>query len=515
MKKRPIIGNFIDNLFNYVIINLEYKVTVGKWDVFMQKENRRITKRVRNLVVISVLSAILLTVATYAWFIGMRTVNVSSFDVEIATTDSLLLSLDGATWGTTVAISEDTLSEVSYEGNTNNWGGRGLIPMSSIGAMDTGASRMKLFEKASLTPTKGGYRLMASRVHNYEQGNPEQSGYVTFDLFVKNFTGTQYIKDLNILDEESIYLTVDSKVKVATGGVEDTGIENSVRVAFAQIGRVIGTTTDASVITGISCTGDTNVTGLCRTAQIWEPNDTDHVQNAISWYETSCLARTAADVTDPESYSGSCGQVIDGLAYPTYSVDSDILSSDNVDVYDGAAYNKYAPAEPVLTSYDYFTDTEKLLTGVNRPEFMSLAPNSITKVRVYIYLEGQDVDNYDFAAIGKKISIAFGFTKDRFTEDDINYNGPDLNQGTGPNGSDLTAPVITLTGDSIMTLTKGTAFVDPGATATDNIDPDLTASIVATGTVNINVPGTYRVTYTVVDAAGNVATKTRAVIVQN
>ena len=59
-----------------------------------------------------------------------------------------------------------------------------------------------------------------------------------------------------------------------------------------------------------------------------------------------------------------------------------------------------------------------------RKEFMSLAPNSITKVRVYIYLEGQDIDNYDFAQIGKAISINFGFTKQRFTEDDIDYNGP-------------------------------------------------------------------------------------------
>ena len=63
-------------------------------------------------------------------------------------------------------------------------------------------------------------------------------------------------------------------------------------------------------------------------------------------------------------------------------------------------------------------------TGVNRPEFMSLAPNSITKVRVYVYLEGQDVDNYDFASLGKQIKVSFGFTKERFFDTDINYDGP-------------------------------------------------------------------------------------------
>jgi hypothetical protein len=66
----------------------------------------------------------------------------------------------------------------------------------------------------------------------------------------------------------------------------------------------------------------------------------------------------------------------------------------------------------------------KNLTGTSRPTFMTLAPNSITKVRVYIWIEGQDIDNYDFASLGKKISVNFGFTKERYTEDDIHYEGP-------------------------------------------------------------------------------------------
>ena len=58
---------------------------------------------------------------------------------------------------------------------------------------------------------------------------------------------------------------------------------------------------------------------------------------------------------------------------------------------------------------------------------MTLAPNSITKLRVYIYIEGQDIDNYDFASLGKQISVNFGFTKERYTEEDVNYVGPSTN----------------------------------------------------------------------------------------
>ena len=401
----------------------------------MPKENKKRIRRVRNLIIICALTAIVLSVSTYAWFIGMQTVNVNSFDVKIAATNSLLLSLNGEDWSTEVDISESTLNNVSYAGHTNNWGGPGLIPMSSVGNMDATVSRMKLFEKASLATTKGGWRLLASRVANYTgtyytTNAIEQDGYVVFDLFVRNFSGNQYIADLDLLDEEDIYLTTDSTVKVSAAGVANTGIENSVRVAFTQIGRVSGVVTDPDVITGITCSSDaTNgVTGICRNAQIWEPNDTAHVNNAISWYTTSCLKRTGSVVTNDSSYSGNCYAVENGKSYPTYAVTDDIAHDDNIDIYDGASYNSYTKSS-LLYSYPYFTDTMKNLTGTNRPTFMKLAPNSITKLRIYIYLEGQDVDNYDYASIGKQITVNFGFTKERYVESDINYNGPTLTPG--------------------------------------------------------------------------------------
>ena len=64
-----------------------------------------------------------------------------------------------------------------------------------------------------------------------------------------------------------------------------------------------------------------------------------------------------------------------------------------------------------LVEYDYFTDTEKLKRGMDRPEFMTLAPNSITKVRVYIWLEGQDVDCINYASHGGGVTVNIGLVK--------------------------------------------------------------------------------------------------------
>lgn len=80
--------------------------------------------------------------------------------------------------------------------------------------------------------------------------------------------------------------------------------------------------------------------------------------------------------------------------------------------------------------------------------------------------------------------------------------------------SDTIRPVITRTGNATMALVQGSSFVDPGATATDNIDGNITNRIVKTGTVNTAVVGNYTLRYDVSDNAGNAAISvTRAVTV--
>jgi len=80
-------------------------------------------------------------------------------------------------------------------------------------------------------------------------------------------------------------------------------------------------------------------------------------------------------------------------------------------------------------------------------------------------------------------------------------------------GPDTVPPVITLNGDNPMTLTVGDTFSEPGYTATDNIDGNITANVDVTGSVDTSVPGTYTVNYSVTDSAGNTANVDRVVVV--
>ncbi|MDH3431990.1 MAG: glycosyl hydrolase [Gammaproteobacteria bacterium] len=82
---------------------------------------------------------------------------------------------------------------------------------------------------------------------------------------------------------------------------------------------------------------------------------------------------------------------------------------------------------------------------------------------------------------------------------------------SGDQGSpDRTAPVISINGASTVNHEQGTPYSDPGATATDAVDGSV--SVATTGSVGTDA-GTYTLTYTATDRAGNTATATRAVIV--
>ena len=80
---------------------------------------------------------------------------------------------------------------------------------------------------------------------------------------------------------------------------------------------------------------------------------------------------------------------------------------------------------------------------------------------------------------------------------------------------DTTAPEIILNGDASITITQGDEYTDLGASASDDIDGDITANVTTVGGVDIFTVGTYTFSYNVSDNAGNVAAEvTRTIIVE-
>ena len=109
-----------------------------------------------------------------------------------------------------------------------------------------------------------------------------------------------------------------------------------------------------------------------------------------------------------------------------------------------------------------------------------------------------------------------------FVDDDSVVNGNGFpaggaGAGNGDFGSgdeiriDRTAPVITVLGDNPAVVEVGAVYADPGATAQDDVDGDLTSALVVVNPVDTAQAGEQVVAYTVGDTAGNVTTITRTV----
>ena len=80
------------------------------------------------------------------------------------------------------------------------------------------------------------------------------------------------------------------------------------------------------------------------------------------------------------------------------------------------------------------------------------------------------------------------------------------------NANDITSPELRLQGDPNIILAVGTEFEDPGYEVTDDYDGDITNKVSRSGNVDISKAGTYTITYSVEDSAGNTTSKERKIV---
>ena len=392
----------------------------------MNKKSGRKKRKVFLLIIVTAITAIVLIVETYAWFVGLSTVNTNSFNINVSSDSGLEVSLNGQYWvsgDSKLTISSSTIAShttcnnasCGYNGNTNSWPAGGLRPLSSSGRLDTTTGRLIFYEKSSLSATSGGYRIVASQVDNSSQ---EVDGYVAFDLFIRNGTGTSYTNSYASGTAENVYLKKNPTATI-DGGTGNHGAANSLRIGFFEIAGMKSNGASVSDIQGLSCsTTGTNKIKICPSGgsnnssywNVWEPNHDNHTSEVVSYFNSLCKKRNS----DGSYSSAVCSQINTTSTITTYSINRDISSSDNVDIYDGL--NNFSGTiatsnAPLVTSNSYKSPTGNY-TQSN--QLLLLAGNSVTKVRVYIWLEGQDIDNYDLITKNTNVKISFGLTKDRY-----------------------------------------------------------------------------------------------------
>ena len=183
------------------------------------------------------------------------------------------------------------------------------------------------------------------------------------------------------------------------------------------------------------------------------------------------------------------------------------ISSDVDDRTVGSYLVKYTAVHEGVTGTAYrrvhIVDTQApVITLAADPEKFTF-PNE-----TYIEEGYSAQDNYDgdITALVQRTE-----TKERitYTVSDSSGNTASIERYIAYN--DPIAPELTLKGEANMLISAGQAFTDPGYTAVDNCDGDITGKVVISGGVDIYLPGTYTITYTVTDAYQNTTTASRTV----
>lgn len=299
----------------------------------MSKKSKRKTS-LKSAILLLLLMAILLVTSSYAWFTANQTVTISSLQVNVKASNGLQISTDGKTWKS-IITQEDI--KAGYAGNTNNIPTE-MAPVSTTGTVTNG--NLDMYYGSVVTNTAGDFILTA------EKDADNKGHYIVFDVFLKVDAVTD------------VYMTEESKVEYA--GANTQGLENAARVGFIIEGNTAATS-GINTITGLSL-----ATG---TAKIWEPNYDTHSDLAI----TNAKTNYDLTITSPNP---------DALTY--YGVKAPIAAGDNI------------PIKQVGTpSVDHFSAVTPAIKTINgstlRPKFENLAAG-ITKVRIYMWVEGQDVD---------------------------------------------------------------------------------------------------------------------------
>lgn len=327
------------------------------------KQNRK-RRRILIAFIMVLFTGIVLTASTYAWFTANRTVTVSSIDVNVTTSTGLQISTDATSWKS--LITNDDIHNASWAGVTNQLPTTGLngimAPISTVGETDGTTGFMNMYKGTIVTNTGTGNNILTAEKSTEKNG--VSGDFVAFDLFFQSN------------EAHKIYLTEGSSVAATANGT-NSGIQNAARVAFVVEGNVAYGSEPATA----------QALKEAQTPYIWEPNFDVHTAAGVDNARNTYQLTTTADGAGKLAYVG---------------VKSNITKDNNI----------------LLNSKDtkYFADVtthESPKSGIPAAARMNAfdIKEGITKVRVYMWVEGQDVDCEDKAS-GGSLSFNLAFSID-------------------------------------------------------------------------------------------------------
>ncbi len=303
--------------------------------------NKKIKKNnLRSSLLLLFVAATLLISSSYAWFTSNQTVTVSSLNVNVEAKNGLQISTDGTNWKSIIQ-NEDILNATSTYATNVNQIPSVLEPVSSAGNVTNG--KLDMFYGTVGTNVDGDYTLATAKQTDVAGVTGR---YITFDLFFK------------VEKDTPVYLSTASGVK-AKNGTTSVGLENASRIAFIDQGN----TSAGSQIATIQALN----AGNTASTKLWELNYDVHTAAAVAnAYDTYGLTTTTTGAA----------------RLPYYGVKANIDETDNILLTSANNATFFSAVVPSISTVSGFDANQSLVT----------LKAGITKIRVYMWVEGQDVD---------------------------------------------------------------------------------------------------------------------------
>lgn len=329
-----------------------------------QKQEKRKKQRVFFSIIMILFTGIILTASTYAWFTSNRNTSVKDIDVNVTASTGFQISADADEWKS--ILSFDDLKGITYTGGHNRFPTE-VAPVSTIGDVSDTNGFMQMYI-GTVTDEEGASYLKSELLsETYATPVVSNGNFIAFDLYFRSGTASD------------VFLAKGSKVG---GKGTDSGIKNASRVGFIVEGNT-DYASEASTAQGLQCSNETDSVAPCTTSLIWEPNATSHTAAAVSHGKK--VYGITTDATNSDLYDADGNAKV--LPYKGVKT-----VFDKVAVNSTSSDNFATPANLRTTKLDFAT----AITGANVPAFHINA--GITKVRVYMWVEGQDIDCEDNAA---------------------------------------------------------------------------------------------------------------------
>ena len=383
-----------------------------------QDENKR-KKRLLVALLMLILTGVALTTATYAWFSSNTVVDTTDIDLKVTAATGISISADALNFKKTISMTEVIAFAQDGCQGTDPCPSRmqypdKLNPVSTIGGFSPKFYRASIgdfpnslvgyiadFEgesQGSFDLTSGSEDCVATHSCTHTAGD-----YIAFDFWLRS--GADYNLDID-----------PGSMKINSHAVDTTSLEDGIRIMFVNLGNEPDATKGQKAFYDLNDTSDGNWT-------IVNPYPTRHHNTSLtsSYYNLPSGVKKDGNVSDDGEFKLGYYAVknlpdpLPGVKYNkkgledndngklipfTYWYLQQDHSYDDVFQLIDDQNLHYAQAGGF-----YGEETNDGTTGRNVLKIKS----GVTRVRAYIWLEGQDIDTVDAISFSKGFYFNFGF----------------------------------------------------------------------------------------------------------